>query len=114
MRQEHLSGGTCSTGATATGTRSNALWGKKRRRLLLVLSTLVVVASVLAGSTAAGPPASPPGVVSDSLRDKAKSHPTQAFDVVIQTTDGSQLDELGGTVRDAQKTHPGKSKGLKK
>src|SRR6476646_164145 len=101
MRQEHLSGGTCSTGVTATGTRSNALWGKKRRRLLLLVFTFAVVAaSVLAGTPAAGPPAPSPGVVPDGLRDKAKAHPTDTFDVVIQATDGTQLDALGSTVHD--------------
>ena len=76
MRREHLSGGTCSTGAMVTGTRSNALWGKGRRRYpLLVFAFVVVAASVVAGSTAAGPPAQSSGVVPDSLRDKAKAHP---------------------------------------
>ena len=112
MRQEHLPGDTCSTGATATGTRSNALWGKKRRRFpLLVFTFVVVAASVLAGSTAAGPPPPSSGVVPDSLRDKAKAHPADTFNVVIQTTDASQLDALGATVRDAQKQHPGKARG---
>jgi serine protease AprX len=114
MRHEHLPGGTCSTGATATGTRSNALWGKKRRRYPLLVFTFVVVAAcVLAGSTAAGPAPSA-GVVPDSLREKAKAHPTDTFDVVIQTTDSSQLDALGATVRSAQRQHPGKAKGLTK
>ena len=53
--------------------------------------------SVVAGSTAAGPPAPSSGVVPDSLRDKAKAHPKDAFHVVIQTTDGSQLDGLGSS-----------------
>ena len=115
MRQEHPPGDICSTGATATGTRSNALWGKKRRRFpLLVFSFVVVAASVLAGSTAAGPPPPSSGVVPDSLRDKAKAHPADTFNVVIQTTDASQLGALGATVRDAQKQHPGKARGLTK
>ena len=50
----------------------------------------------------------------DSLRDKAKAHPTDTFNVVIQTSDGSQLDALGATVRNAQKKHPGKARGLTK
>ena len=115
MRLGHLSGGTCGTGAMVTGTRSNALWGKGRRRYpLLVFTFVAVAASVVAGSTAAGPPAQSSGVVPDSLRDKAKAHPKDAFHVVIQTADGSKLDGLDSTVREAQKKHPGNAKGLTK
>ena len=52
-----------------------------------------------------------PALVPDSLRDKAKAHPKDAFHVVIQTSDASELDGLGATVREAQKKHPGKCEG---
>ena len=116
MRQEHLSGGTCSTGATATGTRSNALWGKGRRRFpLLVFAFVVVAASVVAGSTAAGPPPpSRPVSCPTAFGTRPRRTRADTFHVVIQTTDASQLDALGATVRNAQKKHPGNAKGLTK
>ena len=117
MRREHLSGGTRGTGAMATGTRSNALWGKGRRRYpLLVFTFVVVAASVVAGSTRGRSTRRPSsGVVPDSLRDKAKAHPKDTFHVVIQTSDPARSStHLGAAVGKAQKKHPGKAKGLKK
>ena len=49
-----------------------------------------------------------------AFETRPRRTPTDAFHVVIQTTDGSQLDALGATVREAQKKHPGKARGLTK
>ena len=56
---------------------------------------VVVAASVVRERPRPARPHQSAGVVPDSLRDKAKAHPNDTFHVVIQATDGSQLEALG-------------------
>ena len=114
MRQEHLSGGTCSTGATATGTRSNALWGKGRRRYpaaRLHVRRRRGLRRLRDRPRPARPrrrPVSCPTAFGTRPRRTRRTRSTSSSRRPMR----SQLDALGATVRDAQKKHPGKAKGL--
>ena len=115
MRQGNDIGGSSDVGAKSSGTRANALWGKGRRRYSLLLAVAALAASVTAATTTTTVAAAPrTGFVPTSLRDRAKANPDATFQVIVQTTDTSQLDTLGTAVGDTQKKHPGKARGLKK
>ncbi len=54
------------------------------------------------------------GIVSPELEAKAEKNPTETFQVIVQTSDPEQIDQIESTVDRAQKKHPGKAKGVKK
>ena len=114
MRHEHDSDG-FNGGTSAPGLWSNALWGKGRRRYSL-LPGLVVLAVVLVSGTATSAVSAAPktGFVPDSLRDRAQSNPNGLFEVVIQGSGASQLNQLKDAVDKAQQKHPGKAKGVER
>ena len=118
MRQNDPSGSSCRAGYAREDdhTRANALWGKGRRHAALLVVLAVVAAALAAGSTtAAGAPPQPSaGFVPAGLQEKAKAHPNDTFQVIVQSSNPGQLDELGSALNNAQKKHPGTARGLRK
>src|SRR4051794_25984487 len=100
MRQKDPSGSSGISGYARDDdhTRAYALWGKGRRRHAALLVVLAVVAAALAAgsTTAAGaPPQAAAGFVPAGLQEKAKAHPKDTFQVIVQTSNPGQLDALG-------------------
>ena len=115
MRHGHEISSPSDVSTKSSGTRANALWGKGRRRYSLLLAIAALAASVAAGTTSTAVTAAPKtGFVPASLRDRAKATPDATFQVIVQSSDTSQLDQLDSAVGETQKKHPGKARGLKK
>ena len=115
MRHGFDSGGSTDIGCPAPGARTRGLRGRVwRRAAALPALGFVVAAAMVAAATAPVSAAPRTGFVPKALSDKAQTNPDETFQVIVQTSDPSQIDSIAKVVDAAQGRHPGRARGVKK
>ena len=114
MREGCDSGGSSDIDGPDSDARANTLRDRGERHAAVLLAFAVVAAAAIAATSTASVSAAPrKGFVSTALSERAQKNPAEKFQVIVQTSDPAQIDQIETVVDKAQRRHPGGAKGVK-